>query len=63
METLWGYVIVNKGMTHACVIPKSTRKYWVEVEKYDKLEKEVRKFYACPKTLCTFHPMAPKSGS
>ena len=54
----WGqlhsYVIVNRDMTHAALVPSQTRKHWTPMRVWDSKEREHRSYYTCPKSLATF---------
>ena len=54
----WGnlhsYVIVNRALTHAALVPAVTRKHWEPIRVWDSKEREHRSYYVCPKHLATF---------
>lgn len=44
----WGYVHVNRAMTHACIIFPHTAKYWITTTKYDRKDRGTLTFLECP---------------
>lgn len=54
---LWGYVIVNKQLSHVCCVMPDTKKEWMVERMFDKSDGQERLFYVCPKHLCIFSQM------
>lgn len=48
INSVAAYVTVGGNLSHACVIPRSTRPHWHVVEKLASNTGNVEKFYACP---------------
>jgi len=44
----FAYVILNREMTAAFVVPSSTKGHWRQVVKRDRFKNRDRKFYECP---------------
>lgn len=44
----FAYVILNREMTAAFVVPSSTRAHWRQVVKRDRFKNRDRNFYECP---------------
>jgi len=44
INTLFGYAIANNPLHGFIFVPRSTRKYWYKVKKYDRREKQYREF-------------------
>jgi hypothetical protein len=54
---LYGYAVVDEGMSSLCFVSGSTRSQWKVESHYDRSEGEKREFYVCPKELCTFRSL------
>lgn len=54
LNTLNGYLIVNRDVTCGIWIPAYTAKFWFKAEKYDSREEKMKWFYFCPKNKCFF---------
>lgn len=54
---LWGYLIMNRALTHLCCIRSGTRPQWTVENKYDHKDGQTREFYVCRKELCAFYRM------
>jgi hypothetical protein len=54
MRLLFGYVILNRSRTHACLIPARTRRHWSVVTLNDRKDRERRSFYVVAVGLCAF---------
>lgn len=52
---LW--VLVNKSITHAIIIPKSTKKFWIKETVYNANWGTYEEKYLCAKHLTQFHPI------
>lgn len=50
---LW--VLVNKSLTHAILIPKSTKKFWIKDTVYNRNSGKEEEKYLCAKHLAQFH--------
>ena len=52
---LW--VLVNRSLTHAIIIPKSTKKFWIKETVYNRNSEKEEEKYLCAKHLVQFHPI------
>jgi hypothetical protein len=50
---LW--VLVNKSLTHAIIIPKSTKRFWIKETVYNRNSGKEEEKYLCAKHLTQFH--------
>ena len=53
--TLWGYVIVNRAITHVCCVDVATRGQWIKQEVFSRADQQNKLVYLCPKSLGSFH--------
>ena len=53
---LW--VLVNKSITHAIIIPKSTKRFWIKEKVFNRNTNKEEEKYLCAKHLAQFHQMS-----
>jgi hypothetical protein len=44
----FAYVILNRSMTAAFLVPNASRSHWLKIKKYDRFKGRERCFYECP---------------
>ena len=44
----FAYVILNRAMTAAFLVPNASRSHWLKIKKYDRFKGRERCFYECP---------------
>jgi len=49
---VWGYIICNRDITHACIIKPDSRDKWKAEKLWDRKYQSDREFYVCPKNNC-----------
>jgi hypothetical protein len=54
LARLHAFVATNKAITHAAVVPASTKAHWLKETRYDAKQGRECESYGCPKGLATF---------
>lgn len=49
---LWGYIICNREVTHACIVRPDSKDKWSTETMWDSKYRADREFYVCPKEHC-----------
>lgn len=52
--SVWAWVIVNRHNSHAAFITSASRRHWVKLTRYDKVQERTCDWYCCPTKRAVF---------